>query len=426
MTDPATAGRLLELTVTDLALIDRLRLELGPGLNVITGETGAGKSLLIDALGLALGARADTTLVRHGAELARVEALFDRIPEPVIAVREVAATGRSTARLDDETVTAARLAEEVGPLVEIHGQHEQQRLLDERWQRDLLDAFGGHEELRDEMATTVERWRANRSALAELSIEPRELARRLELLEHEATEIAAARLQPGEADELRARLEAAQHGEAIARGAATLRDALVGEGSGARDVTAVAVREVRNLARVDARFEPLVDRLAGLEAELEDAADEVRRLAETVDHDAATLAALEERLGLIYALERRYGDDEEAVIAHGERARAEVERLAGLEDERARREAEDATMLAAVADVAGRLSDARRSAAADLASAVGGVLVELGFPAGVFEVALGRRPAGADEPAVELDGDAVAFDAAGADQVVYRLAPEPG
>ena len=343
MTDPATAGRLLELTVTDLALIDRLRLELGPGLNVITGETGAGKSLLIDALGLALGARADTTLVRHDAELARVEALFDRIPEPVIAVREVAATGRSTARLDDETVTAARLAEEVGPLVEIHGQHDQQRLLDERWQRDLLDAFGGHEQLRAEMATTVERWRANRSALAELSIEPRELARRLELLEHEAAEIAAARLQPGEADELRARLEAAQHGEAIARGAATLRDALVGEGSGARDVTAVAVREVRNLARVDARFEPLVDRLAGLEAELEDAADEVRRLAETVDHDAATLAAFDERLGLIYALERRYGDDEAAVIAHGERARAEVERLAGLEDERARREAEDAT-----------------------------------------------------------------------------------
>ena len=426
MTDPTAPGRLLELTVTDLALIDRLRLELGPGLNVITGETGAGKSLLIDALGLALGARADTTLVRHGAELARVEALFDRIPEPVIAVREVAATGRSTARLDDETVTAARLAEEVGPLVEIHGQHEQQRLLDERWQRDLLDAFGGHEQLRDEMSTTVERWRANRSALAELSIDPRELARRLELLEHEATEIAAARLQPGESDELRARLEAAQHGEAIARGAASLRDALVAEGSGARDVTAVAVREVRNLARVDARFEPLVDRLAGLEAELEDAAGEVRRLADTVDHDATTLAAIQERLGLIYALERRYGDDEVAVIAHGERARTEVERLAGLEDERARREAEDAALLAAVADVAGRLSDARRSAGADFASAVGGVLVELGFPADVFEVALGRRPAGADEPAVELNGDAIAFDVAGADQVVYRLAPNAG
>ena len=124
-------GRLLELTVVDLALIDRLRLELDAGLNVITGETGAGKSLLIDALGLALGARADTTLVRHGADTARVEALFDHMPEPLIAVREVAASGRSTARLDDSTVTAARLADEVGALVEIHGQHEQGRLLDE-------------------------------------------------------------------------------------------------------------------------------------------------------------------------------------------------------------------------------------------------------------------------------------------------------
>ena len=95
--------------------------------------------------GLVTGARADTSLVRHGAEVARVEALFDRLPEPVIAVREVAASGRSTARLDDEAVTAARLAEEVGPLVEVHGQHDQQRLLDERWQRDLLDAFGGHD-----------------------------------------------------------------------------------------------------------------------------------------------------------------------------------------------------------------------------------------------------------------------------------------
>src|SRR6185295_26618 len=114
MTDPTAPGRLLELTVTDLALIDRLRIELGEGLNVITGETGAGKSLLIDALGLALGARADTGLVRHGAATARVEALFDRGAEPLIVVREVAAEGRSTARIDDEPVTAARLAETVG------------------------------------------------------------------------------------------------------------------------------------------------------------------------------------------------------------------------------------------------------------------------------------------------------------------------
>jgi DNA repair protein RecN (Recombination protein N) len=420
------AGRLLELTVTDLALIDRLRLSLGRGLNVLTGETGAGKSLVIDALGLVLGQRADTGSIRHGAETARVEALFDRVPEPLIAVREVAQGGRSTARLDDVATTASRLAEEVGPLVEIHGQHDQQRLLDERWQRDLLDSYGGHDALRAAMAGAVERWRANRAALAELAMDPRELARRIDLLTHEVAEIEDARLRPGEAEELRSRLSAAQHGEAIARGAAAVREALTGDPNGSREAVAQAVHEARALARLDERFEPLAERLAGLEAELDDASVEVRALAESVDHDPSALAAMEERLGRIYALERRYGDTEAEVIAHGERASAELERLASLDDERGRRQREDAALLAEVAETAGELSASRRSAADALTTAVGGLLVELGFPAGVFEVALGRRAAGADEPAIELDGDAVAFDTTGADQVVYRLAPNPG
>ncbi|HEX3428625.1 MAG TPA: DNA repair protein RecN [Candidatus Limnocylindrales bacterium] len=419
-------GRLLELTVTDLALIERLRLELADGLNVFTGETGAGKSLLIDALGLAVGARADTTLVRHGAETARVAALFDRDPEPLITAREVATTGRSTARLDDEPVTAARLAEVAGPLVEIHGQHDQQRLLDERWQRDLLDAFGGHAELRAGLGSAVARWRENRSALAELELDPRELTRRLEIAEHEATEIAAANLRPGEAGEIRSALEAAQHGEAIARGSAALVEALAGDESGIRDSAAVALREARSLARLDPRFDPVAERLAGLEAELEDVASTVRELAESVEHDPAALARREERLSLIYSLQRKYGDDEEAVVAHGERAASEADRLRGLDAERTQRKAEDARLLAAVAFAAAELSTARRLAAGALADAVGAVLGELGFPAGVFEVALGRRTADDDEPAVEVDGDAVAFDGAGIDQVVYRLAPNPG
>ncbi|MGK2850195.1 MAG: DNA repair protein RecN [Candidatus Limnocylindrales bacterium] len=419
-------GRLIELTVTDLALIDRLRLGFEAGLNVITGETGAGKSLLIDALGLALGARADTSLVRHGAELARVEALFDRTPEPLIAVRDVTTGGRSTARLDDVTVTAARLAEEVGSLVEIHGQHDQGRLLDERWQRDLLDGWGGHDDLRARMTGAVERWRENRARLEAAALDPRDVARRLDLLQHEAAEITAARLRPGEADEIRARLTAAQHGEAIARGAETLRESLTAEGAGARDATATALHEARGLSRLDPRFEPLAERLAGLEAELADVADEARRLAEGIDHDPGALAELDARLGVIHGLLRRYGDDEAAVIDHGERATAEAERLRGLDEERARRQREDAERLADVALVAGELSNARSVAATTLGAAVAEVLEELGFPAGVFDVAVGRRPAGPQEPAVEIDGDAVAFDASGIDQVVYRLAPNPG
>ncbi len=228
------AGRLLELTVTDLALLERVRIVFADGLNVVTGETGAGKSLLIDALGLALGARADPGLVRHEAETARVEALFDRLPEPLVCVREVAASGRSVARIDDETVTAARLAATAGPLVEIHGQHEQARLLDERWQRDLLDAFGGHEAERAAMAAAVGAWRENEAARAALAVEPRELERRIALVEHEASEIAAARIRPGEVAEIRARLAASRHGEAIARGAATIVDLLAGDDGEAR------------------------------------------------------------------------------------------------------------------------------------------------------------------------------------------------
>ena len=276
------------------------------------------------------------------------------------------------------------------------------------------------------MADVVERWRANRAALAELAIDPRELARRVDLLEHEVAEIAGARLRPGEAEEIRTRLAAAQHGEAIARGAATVREALTAEGNGAREATALAAREARGLARLDPRFEASADRLTGLEAELDDVAAEIRDLADGVDHDPAALAILEERLGTIFALERRYGDGEAEIIAHGERASAELDRLRNLDEERARREREEAALLAEVAAAATVLSDARRAAAARLTAAVGEALVEMGFPAGVFEAVLGRRPAGPDEPAIEIDGDAVAFDASGADQVVYRLAPNPG
>jgi DNA repair protein RecN (Recombination protein N) len=419
------AGRLLELAVSDLALVERVRLELGPGLTVLTGETGAGKSLLIDALGLALGARADTSLVRHGAEVARVEALFDRLPEPLIVVREVTPSGRSTARVDDATVTAARLADLAGDLVDIHGQHDQQQLLDERRQRDLLDAFGGLAGSRASVAGAVERWRANRELLVGLALDPREVARRLELVEHEASEIAAARLRPGEAAAIESRLDAARHGEAIAGGADEIRAGLLDDGA-AREQAGRAAGTARRLMRLDPRWEAIAERLEGLEAELADAAEDVRMLASAVDHDPAELARLEERLSTIYALERRYGDDEAAVIAHGERTAAEAERLRGLESERAARAQEDERLLHEVADAAAALSGLRRAAAARLTVAVGDALSALGFRAGAFDVSLGRRTAAPDEPAVEVEGDALAFDASGIDVVVYRFSPNAG
>jgi DNA repair protein RecN (Recombination protein N) len=419
-------GRLLELAVADLALIDRVRLSFEPGLNVVTGETGAGKSLLIDALGLALGARADTTLVRHGAEAARVEAVFDRLPEPLIAVRDIAASGRTSAKIDDETVTVARLADSVGVLVEIHGQHDQQRLLDERRQRDLVDAFGGLAELRGHVADAVGRWRSNRAALAELAMDPHELVRRLEILAHEVEEIGGAQMRIGEAEEIRTRLEAAQHGEAIVRGASAAYEGLAGEGRSGREAVAIARREIEALARLDVRFAPAAARLAGAEAEIADLASEIRDLAESVEHDPAGLARQEERLSRIFALERRFGEDEAAVLAHADRAAAEVERLRGLDSERVRRAANDAALLEEVAVAAADLFAARVTAGRNLTVTVGTVLEDLGFPPGVFAVAVGHRPAGRDEAAVEIEGDAVAFDESGADQVVFVFAPNPG
>ena len=420
------AGRLAELAVRDLALIASLRISFEPGLNVLTGETGAGKSLLIDALGLAVGARADTSLVRHGSDVARVEALFDRLPEPLICVREVSAAGRSTARIDDESVTAARLAGVAGRLVEIHGQHDQQRLLDERWQRELLDAFGGLEEERAAAAAAVEAWRANQAALVELSLDPRELARRLELQEHQLKEIVDARLRLGESAEIRARLSSAQHAESIARGSGEIHELLAGEGTGARETTAEAARRARDLAKLDERYEPVAERLLGLAAELEDAAAEAGTLAESVEHDPAALARLEERLSLIYSLERKYGEDETAVIAYGERAAADAERLRTLEASREMRHAESARLLEVVAMTGAALSHGRRPAADLLARAVEGALGGLGFRQTSFQVAVTRRPPGPSEPAVEIDGERVAFDGSGVDSVVFLIAPNPG
>ena len=423
---PMAAGRLAELSVRDLALIEKLRISFEPGLNVLTGETGAGKSLLIDALGLAVGARADTSLVRHGSDTARVEALFDRLPEPLICVREVSAAGRSTARIDDEAATAARLADVAGRLVEIHGQHDQQRLLDERWQRELLDAFGRLENERASMAAAVEAWRTNQSALAELALDPRELARRLELHDHQAGEIAGARLRVGEAAEIGARLAAAQHAEAIARGSAEIHEALAGEGSGAREALALAAQRARELSRVDDRYSPVAERLLGLAAELEDAAAEASALAETVEHDPSAIAAMEERLSHIYSLERKYGETEEAVLAYGEKAAAEAERLRALDASRETRQAEAARLLVEVARAGSALSRGRAVAAAGLSGAVEGALGGLGFRQTSFSVAVARRSAGPAEPAVELDRERVAFDATGLDTVAFLIAPNPG
>jgi DNA repair protein RecN (Recombination protein N) len=410
---------LRELAVRDLALLERARVELGAGLTVITGETGAGKSLLIDALGLVMGARADSGLVRHGAAGARVEALFDRpgnadndggTDDPLICVREVSAEGRSVARIDDETVTAARLAAVVDPLVEIHGQHDQQRLLQGAWQRDVLDAYGEHGDLRLTVREAVHALRANEAALRELATDPAELQRRLELAEFAADEIEAASPTVGEIDELKARLALAGNAQRIASLLTDAHESLSGEGRGAHDGMARASRAVGELARLDPSAEALAERMTGLEAELDDIALELQRRSDQMTETVGDTAQIEERLGVLYGLLRKYGEDEAALVEYGAAQRAEAERLRGAEAERARRQAETEKLSAAAQNAAATLHNARAQVAAALAGEVTARLVELGFPSASFVIRLDDAP----------------LDESGSDAVSYLLAPNPG
>lgn len=401
---------LLELTVTDLALIERARVSLNPGFTVVTGETGAGKSLLIDALGLVMGGRSDAGLVRQGASAARVEALFERDPEPLICVREVAAAGRTVARVDDETVTVARLAAIVAPLVEVHGQHEQQRLLSAAWQRELLDSYGGLTALRTTVSEAVGALRSNEAALRELVMTPDEIDRRAALAEHAVAEIDAAAPVAGEVEGLRARQSAAANAERLTRLFGSALERLEGEGSGARDLLVLAARDVAELARLDVRLSDTSERLNGLAAELQDVTADLLRATDDSEIDRLAVAAIEERLSLLYGLLRKYGDSEEAVLRHRADAQAEVERLRQLGTERSQREADTARLRSDATRAAAELSAARRATADRLGPPVTAALLELGFAGAAFSVEMS-----------ETD-----LEASGADVVTFMLAPNPG
>lgn len=418
----ASGSQIRELGVAGLAIIDAVRVEFGPGLTVLTGETGAGKSLIVDALALARGARADAGAIRTGEDRLRVDLLMSGEGGEQIIVREVHAEGRSVARIDDELVTIGRLAAEVAPRIEIHGQHDQQRLGDRSRQRDLLDRWSKSLALREEIGGLVD---ARASLLSEFEALGGDDARREALLviaRAERDDLLAAAVEPGEGARLREELRRASSGDRIETLRGEILELLDGDDSGMRGQSRLLDRTAGELRKLDEGAAGLAERISALAIEIDDLARDAagRGAAEA---PVRPVAEIEERLGLILSLERRFRTDEAGLTEALERATAEVQRLEGAVTRQGAITKERAELAAQVGALALKLRAARTTGANSLKKAVNTALSALALPP-TFEIDLQPRSGASDDPLV--DGTPCLVDRSGGDEVEYLFAPNTG
>ncbi|HJL15929.1 MAG TPA: DNA repair protein RecN [Sandaracinaceae bacterium LLY-WYZ-13_1] len=426
------------LRVRDLAIIDRLEVELGPGLNVITGETGAGKSILIDALGLVLGEKGRPELVRTGAKQAEVEALFDvgddpealdrleasgleREPELIVR-RVVRANGRTRAYLNGRLASAGQLAELVAGLVDISSQHEHHTLVDPSTHLSFLDAFGALESLRDHVRDAHRGLREADEALREAENAVAQRGEREDLLRFQIREIDELDPQPGEGDELGDERERLRHAERLAAAAGGAEDALYARDGALCEQLGRIAQDLRDAAAIDAALTPMAEALESATTQIEEAARELGAYARDVTLDPERLAELEERLHRLKRLMRKYGGDVEGVLTFREEARAELEGLDRTEErigalERARTKA-----LAKAADAARKLSERRRGIAEDLGDRIGEELGSLGMGGARVEVQV--EPLEDKRGSLSVDG--ARLTETGIDRVEFLIAPNKG
>jgi len=422
---------LLELRVENLLLIERAELELGPGLNAVTGETGSGKTVLAHALDLLLGAKPRSGIVRPGAREAWVEGVFalpdastlppevaERLPsdaEELVLARRVTAEGRSRAFLAGRAATAADLREVGGALLAFHGQHEQRRLLSPAAQLRLLDGFcadrdPGHA---DRLAAHAEAHAAEREArrrLERLLTEAGERERELDLLRFELEEIDAVAPTEEERDELTGLRERLRHAEALRTAAFTAAEALGAEEGGATTALSAGEAALDGVGGVDPELDGLAERLRSLRIEADDLALELHRRLDGLEADPQALEQAEERLAAIGRLERKHGGTVAAVLAHAERCRARLAELEDVEGATERAEADLADAERRRAALAAELRTARRAAAPELAAATVERLAALAMPAATLEVRVEQREPGPT----------------GEDHCELLLAPNPG
>ncbi len=416
------------LHIENLAIIDRLEVSFAAGLNALTGETGAGKSILLDALNLALGERADPTLIRTGADKLRVNAVFLAPNDPDLHAllselgvdleegmlylsREVQAGGRSLARVNGQPTPLSTLKAIGERLVDLHGQHEHQSLLKPSSHLEFLDRWLGEPALRqrEQVAQAVQALRRAERELHELTERAREREQMLDLYRFQVDEIRQANLQAGEDEQLETEARRLTHAEKLVALAGGAYDALMQE-NGAYDHAARASRNLAEIARIDPSVREWGDMLEGALAHLEEVAGNLRAYAESIEYDPARLEEVIERLELIKRLKRKYGDTIEAIVQYADDAERKLQTLETLSERREALEAEIAQLQSQASAHCATLSELRRAGAAQFAETVQAHLRDLAMERAQFQVALRPKP----------------MDATGVDAVEFLFSANPG
>jgi DNA repair protein RecN (Recombination protein N) len=402
------------LRIKRLAVIDAAEVEFGAGLNVLTGETGAGKSILVEAVGLLLGGRASGDLVRTGEESALIEAIFESDAEEWVVRREVTAQGRSRAFVNGELTTAGALKDLSARLIEIHGQHEHHTLLDSTSHLAVLDSYAGFDYLNAPVATCFDAMRSCEDALGRTRQASAEHTARQELIAFQLGEIDRGKPLPGEDEDLGATRQVLMNAERVERLCRESYSLLYESEHAVLAQLGGVWRRVGDLAAIDPTFQSHVDARDGIKSQLEDLAFLLRRYGSSIDASPARLQEIEQRLAVLERLKRKYGPAMDDVIARGNRLRVELEEIGTLDQkiEVLARELEQRRI--AYVEAATALSSARRAAAGEFAQQLERLVTDLAMGGTRFEVRFG-------EPMTQP-----AWTARGIDALEFFVSPNPG
>ena len=403
------------LRIRNLAVIESVDVEFAPGFNVLTGETGAGKSILVEAVGLLLGGRSSADLVRTGEPLASIEAIFDDDGQELVVRREISAQGRSRAFINGALATAGALRDLSNRLVELHGQHEHQALLDPLGHLPVLDDYAGHHALVTEVGSAWSAVSLLRDQLDRVGMEKGEREARLELVRFQLSEIEKASPRAGEDEELATLKQVLASAERVQRLCTESHAALYENDGAALGAVAAVRKRLAELASIDGAFEPYVASLEAVKSQVEDIAWFVRDYGARVESSPERLQQVEDRLALLERLKRKYGPTLADVIQRGDSLRRERDLLdtSGQHVDEIRARLEEATQ--AYAAPARTLSESRRRAASRLATDLERLLADLAMTRTRFEVRFNAQPLTQD-----------AWGAAGIDRVEFFISPNPG